>query len=88
MATLTARQGDVLYFARSLIWTVIVMTTNEIWGQPDHVRFEAYVQKLKELRAMGGRITQAQSDQIAAMYNTISVNFPNEDNGGTFAGIA
>ena len=71
MGTLAIRQGDVLYFARSLVWRHAIMSSENIDDMPPHERFEAFMKTWNELKATGDFVaSQEEADRIAALYKT------------------
>ena len=68
MGTLAIREGDVLYFARSLVWEIIVMASNDIKDQPEHVRMAEFY-KLWEAHKRAGNfeVSQDSADRLAAL---------------------
>jgi hypothetical protein len=68
MGTLAIRQGDVLYFARSIVWTITTMATDDIANQPEHVRMAEFY-KLWEAHKRAGQfeVSQEAADRLAAL---------------------
>lgn len=83
MGKLAIRQGDVLFFARSLVWKAMAMTHDDILTKPEHVRFEALWNTLK---ATGNFVpSQEEADRIAAMYNVKAPRVIQASRGGSIA---
>lgn len=64
------RQGDVLYFARSLVWRITAMVSDEIKNLPEAIRFERCLDAWERYLRLGGECTQEEADRIAAMFGT------------------
>lgn len=86
MGTLAIRQGDVLYFARSLVWSVIVMKSEDIKALPDYLRLEWFF-KLWDMQKKAGDfvVSQEAADTLAAFCNVTAPRVkPEAERRGSF----
>jgi hypothetical protein len=82
MGTLAVRQGDPLFFARSLVWSFTMQISDEIKNQPVHVRMAEFYKLWKLHRQSGDfKVTQENADLIANLCNVPAprVNEPDND---------
>jgi hypothetical protein len=72
MGTLAIRQGTPLYFARSLVWCVIMSEYNEdeIKNLPEAVKYERFLTAWERHLKAGLDPSQHEADRIAALYHT------------------
>lgn len=70
MGKLAIRQGDVLFFARSFVWSITKMSSDNIKDLPEHVRMGEFY-KLWEAHKRAGNfpVTQEEADRLAALCN-------------------
>ncbi len=68
MGSLAIRQGDVLFFARSIVWKTTIMVTNDLKNQPEHVRMAEFY-KLWDAHKRAGNfdVSQESADRLAAL---------------------
>lgn len=80
MGTLAIRQGDVLFFARSLVWSITSMSNIE--ELDDIGRIERF-QNLWQQREMllGKKLTQEEVDDLALQCKVKTVQLPRPSSG-------
>ena len=70
MGTLAIRQGDVLFFARSLVWSITMSEKHEdIASLPEAIRYERFLATWERHIKAGEPNTRKEKERIAAMYN-------------------
>lgn len=68
MGTLAIRQGDVLHFARSLVWVTVMRISADIKNQPVHVRMAEYFKLWEQLKRAGDfHVSQENADLLASL---------------------
>lgn len=78
MTTLAIRQGDVLFFARSLVWrqTIMSIEENKILEMPEGERYTRFCIAVQEHRKAGFEFSQEQVDVIAALFKVKAPRLP------------